>query len=50
MLASRAAKLDDGDPWAHLALGWLASLLGALTMRSWNFNVRSPSIRTLRPP
>ena len=26
LLASRAAKLDDGDPWAHLALGWLASL------------------------
>lgn len=23
-LASRAAELDDSDPWAHLALGWLA--------------------------
>jgi TolB-like protein/Tfp pilus assembly protein PilF len=25
-LASRAAELDDGDPWAHLALGWAALL------------------------
>ncbi len=23
-LANRAAELDDSDPWAHLALGWLA--------------------------
>lgn len=23
-LASRAAELDDNDPWAHLALGWAA--------------------------
>ena len=23
-LASRAAELDDSDPWAHLALGWTA--------------------------
>jgi adenylate cyclase len=27
-LASRAAEIDDNDPWAHLALGW-----GALLMR-----------------
>jgi TolB-like protein/class 3 adenylate cyclase/Flp pilus assembly protein TadD len=26
-LASRAAELDDNDPWAHLALGWAAFLL-----------------------
>jgi adenylate cyclase len=26
-LASRAAELDDGDPWAHLALGWAAFAL-----------------------
>jgi adenylate cyclase len=25
-LASRAAELDDSDPWAHLALGWAAFL------------------------
>ena len=25
--ASRAAELDDGDPWAHLALGWAAFLV-----------------------
>jgi TolB-like protein/class 3 adenylate cyclase/Flp pilus assembly protein TadD len=25
-LASRAAELDDSDPWAHLALGWAALL------------------------
>ena len=23
-LAARAAELDDGDPWAHLALGYVA--------------------------
>ena len=28
--ASRAAELDDGDPWAHLALGWAAFLLRRL--------------------
>lgn len=27
MLASRAAELDDGDPWAHLALGFLAFIM-----------------------
>ncbi len=27
LLASRAAELDDGDPWAHLALGWVAFLM-----------------------
>jgi TolB-like protein/class 3 adenylate cyclase len=26
-LASRAAELDDSDPWAHLALGWAALLM-----------------------
>ena len=26
-LASRAAELDDNDPWAHLALGWAAFLM-----------------------
>jgi hypothetical protein len=26
MRASRAAELDDGNPWAHLALGWVAFL------------------------
>jgi adenylate cyclase len=26
-LATRAAQLDDGDPWAHLALGWCAFLM-----------------------
>ena len=26
-LASRAAELDDSDPWAHLALGWAAFLM-----------------------
>ncbi len=26
LLASRAAELDDADPWAHVALGWLAFL------------------------
>jgi tetratricopeptide (TPR) repeat protein len=26
-LASRAAELDDNDPWAHLALGWAAVLM-----------------------
>jgi adenylate cyclase len=26
-LASRAAQLDDSDPWAHLALGWCAFLM-----------------------
>jgi TolB-like protein/class 3 adenylate cyclase/Tfp pilus assembly protein PilF len=26
-LASRAAQLDDNDPWAHLALGWAAFLM-----------------------
>ena len=26
-LASRAAALDDNDPWAHLALGWAAFLM-----------------------
>jgi adenylate cyclase len=25
-LASRAARLDDSDPWAHLTLGWAAFL------------------------
>jgi len=25
-LATRAAELDDSDPWAHLALGWAAFL------------------------
>jgi hypothetical protein len=23
MRASRAAELDDSNPWAHLALGWV---------------------------
>jgi adenylate cyclase len=27
LLASRAAELDDHDPWAHLALGWVAFLM-----------------------
>jgi adenylate cyclase len=27
LLASRAAELDDHDPWAHLALGWAAFLM-----------------------
>jgi len=27
LLASRAAELDDNDPWAHLALGWAAFLM-----------------------
>ncbi|MFI5023367.1 MAG: adenylate/guanylate cyclase domain-containing protein [Alphaproteobacteria bacterium] len=27
LLASRAAELDDSDPWAHLALGWVAFLM-----------------------
>jgi TPR repeat protein len=27
LLASRAAELDDSDPWAHLALGWAAFLM-----------------------
>jgi TolB-like protein/class 3 adenylate cyclase/Tfp pilus assembly protein PilF len=26
-LASRAAEIDDSDPWAHLALGWAALLM-----------------------
>lgn len=26
-LASRAAEIDDSDPWAHLALGWAAVLM-----------------------
>jgi adenylate cyclase len=26
-LASRAAEIDDNDPWAHLALGWAALLM-----------------------
>ena len=26
-LASRAAEIDDNDPWAHLALGWAAVLV-----------------------
>ena len=26
MRASRAAELDDSNPWAHLALGWVAFL------------------------
>ena len=27
LLATRAAQIDDGDPWAHLALGWCAFLM-----------------------
>ena len=26
-LAARAAEIDDSDPWAHLALGWVAFMM-----------------------
>ena len=45
MRASRAAELDDSNPWAHLALGWVAFL-----KRHTDDSGRPTSARTLLPP
>ena len=44
-LAARAAELDDSDPWAHLALGYVAFMRRRTSGRRRNSSVLSISTR-----
>jgi hypothetical protein len=45
-LAARAAELDDSDPWAHLALGYVAHTM----RRTDDASDKSPRLHNLREP